>query len=196
MDNDEGDGMELDGERIPGTGRGQAQGQMGGLEVFAEKALQLSSRLKQEVSKSLVGMDRLCENLVVCLIAEGHAVLEGVPGVAKTTLAKRFSESMELAFHRIQFTPDLLPADILGNYYYSPSTGNFSLRKGPIFGSIVLADEINRSPPKTQSALLECMQERHATIEGTTLSTQLPFLVLATQNPIELEGTYPCQRPR
>ena len=161
------------------------------LEDLARQAANLSSGLRDEIGKSLVGMDDLCNGLLICILAEGNAVLEGVPGVAKTALAKRFSKSMGLAFSRIQFTPDLLPADILGNYVYNPADGSFSLRKGPIFSNIILADEVNRSPPKTQSALLECMQERQATIEGTTLPMDLPFIVLATQNPVELEGTYP-----
>ncbi len=161
------------------------------LEELSNDASMLSNSLREEMGKALVGMDDLCDLLFTCLLAEGHAVLEGVPGVAKTTLIKRFSEGLGLDFSRVQFTPDLLPADILGNYVYSPADGSFSLRKGPIFANIVLADEINRSPPKTQSALLECMQERQATIEGKTLPMQLPFMVMATENPIELEGTYP-----
>ncbi len=158
---------------------------------LSTEASAVSDSLKGEMAKALVGMDVLSDLLLTCMLAEGHAVLEGVPGVAKTTLIKRFSESLGLHFSRIQFTPDLLPADILGNYVYNPADGSCSLRKGPIFANIVLADEINRSPPKTQSALLECMQERQATIEGTTLPMQLPFMVMATENPVELEGTYP-----
>jgi MoxR-like ATPase len=140
-----------------------------------------------------------CDLLLTALLAEGHVVLQGVPGVAKTALAKRFAGCLGLEFARIQFTPDLLPSDILGNYVYNPGDGSFALRKGPIFTNILLADEVNRSPPKTQSALLECMQERQATIEGNTEPMGLPFMVLATQNPIELEGTYPlpeAQRDR
>ncbi len=163
----------------------------GEVESLAREGLALSSALKDEMAKAVVGVQAICELLLSCLLAEGHAVLEGVPGVAKTTMIKRFSDCMGLGFSRIQFTPDLLPADILGNYVYSPADGSFHLRKGPIFANIILADEINRSPPKTQSALLECMQERQATIEGTTLPMALPFMVMATQNPIELEGTYP-----
>jgi len=163
----------------------------GDIESLVRQGLALSTALKEEMAKAVVGAETICELLLSCLLAEGHAVLEGVPGVAKTTMIKRFSECMGLAFSRIQFTPDLLPADILGNYVYSPADGSFHLRKGPIFSNIILADEINRSPPKTQSALLECMQERQATIEGTTLPMALPFMVMATQNPIELEGTYP-----
>ena len=161
------------------------------LDDLAREAAGLSSDLKEEIGKTLVGMDELCDQLLICLLGEGHAILQGVPGVAKTALAKRFSQIMGLAFSRIQFTPDLLPADILGNYVYNPTTGSFTLRKGPIFSNIILADELNRSPPKTQSALLECMQEVQATIEGTTIPMEKPFMVLATQNPIELEGTYP-----
>jgi len=161
------------------------------MDNLAREALSISKALKQEIGKALVGMEDLSDLLLTCLLSEGHAVLEGVPGVAKTTMIKRFTGCVGLNFSRIQFTPDLLPADILGNYVYSPANGSFSLRKGPIFSNVILADEINRSPPKTQSALLECMQERQATIEGTTLPMPLPFMVLATQNPIELEGTYP-----
>ena len=161
------------------------------LEQLATEAMDVCSAIKTEIRKSLIGMDELCDLLLACLLAEGHAILEGVPGVAKTTLAKMFAHSLGLGFARIQFTPDLLPADILGNYVYNPADGSFTLRRGPIFSNVILADEINRSPPKTQSALLECMQEGQATIEGTTLPMQLPFMVLATENPIELEGTYP-----
>jgi len=161
------------------------------LEQLATEAKDVCSAIKTEIRKSLIGMDELCDLLLACLLAEGHAILEGVPGVAKTTLAKMFADSLGLDFARIQFTPDLLPADILGNYVYNPADGSFALRRGPIFSNVILADEINRSPPKTQSALLECMQEGQATIEGTTLPMKLPFMVLATENPIELEGTYP-----
>src|SRR5690606_23879258 len=129
--------------------------------------------------------------LLVGLLTRGHVLLEGVPGVAKTTLVKAFSEAMGLGMRRIQFTPDLLPSDITGTYVLDPKTGTFQLRKGPIFAHVVLADEINRAPAKTQSALLEAMQESQVTIEGERLELPHPFLVLATQNPIDLEGTFP-----
>ncbi|MCB9611871.1 MAG: MoxR family ATPase [Sandaracinus sp.] len=128
---------------------------------------------------------------MVSLIAGGHALLEGVPGVAKTTLVKAFASTLGLSFRRIQFTPDLLPADITGTYVLSPRDGTFQLREGPLFANVVLGDEINRAPAKTQSALLEAMQERQVTIEGETRALPSPFLVLATQNPVEQAGTYP-----
>src|SRR5271169_4977111 len=129
--------------------------------------------------------------MLVALLARGHALLEGVPGVAKTTLVKAFATVLGCSSRRIQFTPDLLPADITGTYVLSPKDGTFTLRAGPIFANIVLADEINRAPAKTQSALLEAMQERQVTIEGDRFELPAPFMVLATQNPIDLEGTYP-----
>src|SRR5260370_21591464 len=128
---------------------------------------------------------------LVALLARGHVLLEGVPGVAKTTLVKAFAIALGCTSRRIQFTPDLLPADITGTYVLSPKDGTFALRAGPIFANVVLADEINRAPAKTQSALLEAMQERQVTIEGDRFELPLPFVVLATQNPIDLEGTYP-----
>jgi MoxR-like ATPase len=129
--------------------------------------------------------------MFVALLARGHVLLEGVPGVAKTTLVKAFATALGCSGRRIQFTPDLLPADITGTYVLSPRDGTFALRAGPIFANVVLADEINRAPAKTQSALLEAMQERQVTIEGDRFELPLPFLVLATQNPVDLEGTYP-----
>ena len=129
--------------------------------------------------------------MLVALVAKGHVLLEGVPGVAKTTLVKAFATALGCTGRRIQFTPDLLPADITGTYVLSPRDGTFQLRAGPIFANVVLADEINRAPAKTQSALLEAMQERQVTIEGDRFELPAPFMVLATQNPIDLEGTYP-----
>ena len=128
--------------------------------------------------------------IVACLIAGGHALLQGVPGVAKTIIAKALANSLSLQFRRIQFTPDLLPSDIVGTFVFDQKSSDFRLRQGPIFANIILADEINRASPKTQSALLEAMQEKQVTIEGTTMQLPLPFIVLATQNPIEFEGTY------
>jgi MoxR-like ATPase len=147
--------------------------------------------LRREVAHVYVGSLRPINTILVALLARGHALLEGVPGVAKTTLVKTFATTLGCSARRIQFTPDLLPADITGTYVLSPRDGTFALRAGPIFANIVLADEINRAPAKTQSALLEAMQERQVTIEGDRFELPLPFLVLATQNPIDLEGTYP-----
>lgn len=143
-----------------------------------------------QIGKRIVGKKDVIEGLFIALLSDGHVLLEGVPGVAKTSIAETFSQTLGCSFKRIQFTPDLLPADITGTYVYNPATGDFRLRKGPIFSNIVLADEINRATPKTQAALLECMQERQVTIEGDTIQLESPFMVLATQNPIELEGTF------
>jgi MoxR-like ATPase len=147
--------------------------------------------VRREVARVYVGSSRPVDTMLVALLARGHALLEGVPGVAKTTLVKAFATALGCSARRIQFTPDLLPADITGTYVLSPRDGTFALRAGPVFANIVLADEINRAPAKTQSALLEAMQERQVTIEGDRFELPLPFLVLATQNPIDLEGTYP-----
>jgi MoxR-like ATPase len=155
------------------------------------EAKQVVDRMTQEVAKVVVGKTEEIRLIFACLLAGGHLLLEGVPGVAKTTIARALASSLSLEFQRIQFTPDLLPSDIIGNYVFDQKTSDFRLRKGPIFGNIVLADEINRASPKTQSALLEAMQEKQVTIEGTTMKLPSPFIVLATQNPIEFEGTYP-----
>jgi MoxR-like ATPase len=145
----------------------------------------------REVARVFVGPEDVSRLLLVSLLARGHALLEGVPGVAKTTLAKAFAATLRCAFKRIQFTPDLLPADITGTYVLSPASGAFNLREGPIFANVVLCDEINRAPAKTQSALLEAMQELQTTIDGETRPLPRPFMVLATQNPVEQAGTYP-----
>jgi MoxR-like ATPase len=147
--------------------------------------------VRREVARVYIGTSGAVDTMLVALLARGHALLEGVPGVAKTTLVKAFATAIGCSGRRIQFTPDLLPADITGTYVLSPRDGTFTLRPGPIFANVVLADEINRAPAKTQSALLEAMQERQVTIEGDRFELPLPFLVLATQNPIDLEGTYP-----
>ncbi len=147
--------------------------------------------VRREVARVFIGSSAAVDTMLVALLARGHALLEGVPGVAKTTLVKAFATAIGCSGRRIQFTPDLLPADITGTYVLSPRDGTFTLRAGPIFANVVLADEINRAPAKTQSALLEAMQERQVTIEGDRFELPLPFLVLATQNPIDLEGTYP-----
>jgi MoxR-like ATPase len=147
--------------------------------------------VRQEVGRVFIGPRRTVDHMIVALLAGGHLLLEGVPGVAKTTLAKAFAAALGVTVRRIQFTPDLLPADITGTYVLSPREGTFSFRKGPIFANLVLADEINRAPPKTQAALLEAMQEHRVTVEGDGFELPAPFIVVATQNPIELEGTYP-----
>ena len=150
----------------------------------------LLSILKKEIHKAVVGKDDVIELLTIALLAEGHVIIEGIPGVAKTTIAKSFAQALGLKFSRIQLTPDLLPADILGTVYYDQIDGLWKIKKGPIFANIVLADEINRAQPKTQSALLEAMQERQVTIEGKTYKLDRPFLVIATKNPLEFEGVY------
>jgi len=145
----------------------------------------------ENVQKVIVGKDDVIELMLVALLCEGHVLLEDVPGVGKTTLAKATARSLGCSFQRIQFTPDLLPSDVTGLYYFDQKRGDFVFRPGPVMTQVILADEINRATPRTQSALLEAMQERQVTIEGVTKLLPRPFLVLATQNPIELEGTFP-----
>ena len=147
--------------------------------------------LTSEMSKVIVGQKYMVERLLVGLLSNGHILLEGVPGLAKTTAVRVLSECIDTKFQRIQFTPDLLPADLIGTQIYNPGDGQFTVKKGPLFSNIILADEINRAPAKVQSALLEAMQERQVTIGEGTFKLEEPFLVLATQNPIEQEGTYP-----
>ncbi len=147
-------------------------------------------KIEDEVKKAIVGMDEVVELMTIALLSNGHVLLEGVPGLAKTTLSKNFAKSLDLAFTRVQMTPDLLPADIIGHSFYDMRTGEFRIRKGPIFTNILLVDEINRASPKTQSALLEAMEERQVTIEGQTFKLPQPFLVIATRNPVEIEGVY------
>src|SRR5690349_6417452 len=144
-----------------------------------------------QVSRRIVGQNYMIERLVISILTGGHVLLEGVPGLAKTLAVRTLAETINTTFQRIQFTPDLLPADILGTQIYDQSNGQFSVKKGPIFANIILADEINRAPAKVQAALLEAMQEKQVTIGGQTFKLDEPFLVLATQNPIEQEGTYP-----
>ncbi len=144
-----------------------------------------------EAGKVIVGQRNMLERLLIALLADGHVLLEGVPGLAKTMTIKTLSDIVDTSFHRIQFTPDLLPADIIGTLIYDPKTGEFTPKKGPIFANLILADEVNRAPAKVQSSLLEAMQERQVTIGDTTYPLDRPFLVMATQNPIEQEGTYP-----
>ena len=149
------------------------------------------NNLIEEIRKVLVGQDTLVERVLIGLLADGHILLEGVPGLAKTLLVKTVAQAINADFSRLQFTPDLLPADLIGTQIYNPRTTDFTVHKGPIFANLVLADEINRAPAKVQSALLEAMQERQVTIGDTSYSLESLFLVLATQNPIEQEGTYP-----
>ena len=151
----------------------------------------LINNLVQEIERVIVGQKYLIERLLVGLLANGHMLIEGVPGLAKTMAVRVLSEAIRVKFQRIQFTPDLLPADLIGTLVYNPKEGSFTTKKGPIFANLILADEINRAPAKVQSALLEAMQERQVTIGETSFKLLEPFLVLATQNPIEQEGTYP-----
>ena len=159
-------------------------------EEVEQEALFLQDLLA-EIRKAVVGQDTLVERVLIGLLADGHVLLEGVPGLAKTLLVKSLAQTVQAGFSRVQFTPDLLPADLIGTQIYNPRTSVFSVHKGPIFSNLVLADEVNRAPAKVQSALLEAMQERQVTIGGATFPLKSLFLVLATQNPIEQEGTYP-----
>jgi MoxR-like ATPase len=147
--------------------------------------------VRGEVGKAVVGQDNVVLGLTAALLLGGHVILEGVPGVAKTLLAKTLARTLDLSFRRIQFTPDLMPSDVTGNVVFDSANADFRFRMGPLFANLVLADELNRTPPKTQAALLEAMEERQVTIEGETHRLPEPFLVIATQNPIEYEGTYP-----
>jgi len=156
-----------------------------------EKQSMVVRQIMAEVEKIIVGQRGLLDRMLIGLLCDGHLLLEGLPGLAKTTAVKTLATAIKTSFQRIQFTPDLLPADILGTQIYRPDNGSFEIKKGPIFNNIILADEINRAPAKVQSALLEAMQERQVTIGAQTFILDNPFLVLATQNPIEQEGTYP-----
>ncbi len=157
-------------------------------QIFADSAF--VEKLNQETARVIVGQKHMIERLMIGLLTRGHVLLEGLPGLAKTLAIKTLSKAIDAKYSRIQFTPDLLPADIIGTMIYNPSQNEFTVRKGPIFANFILADEINRAPAKVQSALLEAMQERQVTIGGETFKLEEPFLVLATQNPIEQEGTY------
>jgi MoxR-like ATPase len=153
--------------------------------------LEWSRKLKSEISKAVIGQERVVEKLLVALVANGHVLLEGMPGLAKTLLVKTLAQALGVQFERIQFTPDLLPSDVIGTMVYQQKEGQFVVHLGPIFANLVLADEINRSPAKVQSALLEAMQERQVTLGGNSHLLPAPFFVMATQNPLEQEGTYP-----
>ena len=150
-----------------------------------------SHKLRTEIAKAVIGQDAVVERLLVALLANGHVLLEGMPGLAKTLLVKSLGTALGVQFERVQFTPDLLPSDVVGTMIFSPKNGEFTAHRGPIFANLVLADEINRAPAKVQSALLEAMQERQVTIGGQTHPLPKPFFVMATQNPVEQEGTYP-----
>jgi MoxR-like ATPase len=156
-----------------------------------DRVSSLIYKIIEEVERAVVGKRPLLEKIMAAILADGHVLLEDYPGLAKTLIANSFSSALGLEFKRIQFTPDLLPGDITGGYIYDRSKNRFELRKGPIFANVILADEINRASPKTQSALLEAMQEYQVTLEGTTIKLHEPFIVIATQNPIEYEGTFP-----
>jgi MoxR-like ATPase len=159
--------------------------------IDATAARQALAALRGEIGKAVVGQDTAVTGLVVALLCEGHVVLEGVPGVAKTLLARTLAAALSLDYTRVQFTPDLMPGDITGSVVYDARTAQFEFRQGPVFTNLLLADEINRTPPKTQAALLEAMEERQVSVDGTTRPLPRPFLVVATQNPVEYEGTYP-----
>ena len=164
------------------------------LSAINERILEASKfvqPLRENLQLSVVGQEELLDKIIICMLADGHVLLEGVPGLAKTLTVKTLAASINTNFQRIQFTPDMLPADLIGTLIYNQKSGEFDTRKGPIFSNIILADEINRSPAKVQSALLEAMQEKQVTIGENTFKMELPFLVLATQNPLEQEGTYP-----
>jgi MoxR-like ATPase len=161
------------------------------LTITSTEVASQCNRVIQEVERAIVGKRSLLEKIMAAVLANGHILLEDYPGLAKTLIAKSFAVALGLDFKRIQFTPDLLPSDITGSYIYDRSQNRFELRRGPIFANIILADEINRASPKTQSALLEAMQEYQVTLEGETMTLPVPFIVIATQNPIEYEGTFP-----
>jgi len=160
-------------------------------ELDVEPIRDIAQEVLSEVSRVIVGYGDILQQLFIALLVNGHVLLEGVPGLGKTVMAKTFAKTLGISFRRVQFTPDLLPSDITGTKIFDQNEGAFVLQKGPLFANIVLADEINRSAPKTQAALLEAMAERQITIEGDTLPLDKPFMVVATENPVEMEGTYP-----
>ncbi len=160
-------------------------------ELDVEPIRDIAQEVLSEVSRVIVGYGDILQSLFIALLVNGHVLLEGVPGLGKTVMAKTFAKTLGISFRRVQFTPDLLPSDITGTKIFDQNEGAFVLQKGPLFANIVLADEINRSAPKTQAALLEAMAERQITIEGETLPLDKPFMVVATENPVEMEGTYP-----
>jgi MoxR-like ATPase len=152
---------------------------------------EVAGKVREQVNKAIAGQEKTIDQVLVAILADGHVLLEGVPGVAKTLLIRSLAQTLGLPYGRVQFTPDLMPSDVIGTSVFDPKTADFKLRMGPIFVGILLADEINRTPPKTQASLLEAMEERHVTIDGERYKLPEPFLVFATQNPIDFEGTYP-----
>ncbi|MBX9868666.1 MAG: AAA family ATPase, partial [Burkholderiaceae bacterium] len=156
-----------------------------------QQAIEIVNRMREEIARAVVGQVEIVDQVLACCLAGGHVLIEGVPGLGKTLLVKALAKTFSGQFSRIQFTPDLMPADVMGHAIYNMKEQTFSVRKGPVFTHLLLADEINRAPAKTQSALLEAMQERQITIEGEAHLLHTPFMVLATQNPLENEGTYP-----
>ena len=160
-------------------------------EVGTGSVQEMAARLRESVQRVIVGKDEVIDLAVIALLCRGHVLIEDVPGIGKTMMAKALAQSLGCTFTRIQYTPDLMPTDVLGVNFFNQKVGDFEFRAGPIFSQIVLADEINRATPRTQSALLEAMQERQATIDGVTMALPVPFMVMATQNPIEMEGTFP-----
>ena len=170
------------------------QTQIQELQAQIREASAFIQPLKTEIGRILVGQEQLVKRLMLSLLADGHVLLEGLPGLAKTLAVKTLAQALNGSFSRIQFTPDLLPADVIGTRIYNQTEHSFSVKKGPVFANVVLADEINRAPAKVQSALLECMQEKQVTIGGETFIMPKPFLVMATQNPIEQEGNLSLAR--
>ena len=159
-----------------------------------ERIGRLAQRIKDNIKQVIVGKDHVIDQLLISLIASGHVLLEDVPGTGKTLLAKSQSKSLDCSFKRVQFTPDLMPSDLSGINFYNQKTGEFEFRPGPIFTNILLGDEINRATPRTQSSLLECMEEGQVTVDGETRQLDRPFMVIATQNPVETQGTF-CRSP-
>ena len=159
--------------------------------IAVENIQKMAERIRENVQRVIVGKDEAIDLAIIALLCRGHILVEDAPGIGKTTLAKALAQSLECTFKRIQFTPDLMPTDVLGVNFYNQRSGDFQFREGPIFSQMLLADEINRATPRTQSSLLEAMQERQATVDGETRPLPVPFLVMATQNPIEMEGTFP-----
>ena len=159
--------------------------------IAVENIQRMATRIRENVQRVIVGKDEAINLAIIALLCRGHILVEDAPGIGKTTLAKALAQSLQCTFKRIQFTPDLMPTDVLGVNFYNQRTGDFQFRGGPIFSQMLLADEINRATPRTQSSLLEAMQERQATVDGETRPLPEPFLVMATQNPIEMEGTFP-----
>ncbi|MGD9762120.1 MAG: AAA family ATPase [Candidatus Binatia bacterium] len=181
----------MEGQMVNGARSGAATAKEHVSAASPQRGVDWAARVRSEVQQAVVGQDVVIERALVALLADGHVLIEGMPGLAKTLLVKSLATALGLEFERVQFTPDLLPADVVGTMVFQPQHGEFTTHRGPIFANLVLADEINRAPAKVQSALLEAMQERQVTIGGTSHPLPRPFLVMATQNPVEQEGTYP-----